>query len=107
MQVVDEQTDQTRADVRVAVLAARQHGVVSWRQLIDAGVGRGAIDHRVRVGWLHRMHRGVFAVGHPPLTREARWMGAVLACGDGAGLSHACATALWEIRPVHADPGSM
>ena len=45
------------------------------------------------------MHRGVFAVGHPPLTREARWMGAVLACGDGAGLSHACATALWEIRP--------
>ncbi len=26
-------------------------------------------------------------------------MGAALACGDGAGLSHACATALWEIRP--------
>ena len=26
-------------------------------------------------------------------------MGAVLACGDGAGLSYACATALWEVRP--------
>ena len=26
-------------------------------------------------------------------------MAAVLACGDDAGLSHACATALWEIRP--------
>jgi hypothetical protein len=83
----------------VALLAARQHGVVSWRQLIEAGLRRGAIEHRIRVGWLHRMHRGVFAVGHPPLTREARWMGAVLACGEGAGLSHACATALWEIRP--------
>ena len=81
------------------MLAARQHGVVSWPQLMDAGVGRGAIEHRVRVGRLHRIHRGVFAVGHRPLTREARWMAAVLACGDGAGLSHACATAHWEIRP--------
>lgn len=97
--MVDEQTDQTRPDARIAVLAAQQHGVVRWDQLIDAGFGRGAIDHRVRIGWLHRMHRGVFAVGHRPLTREARWMGAVLACGDGAGLSHAGATALWEIRP--------
>ncbi|MEA2144327.1 MAG: hypothetical protein QOI64_2757 [Solirubrobacteraceae bacterium] len=96
--MVDEHIDQPRADVRIAQLAARQHGVVSWRQLLDAGVGRGAIDHRVRSGWLHRMHRGVFAVGHPPLTREARWMGAVLACGEGAGLSHGCATALWDIR---------
>lgn len=95
---VDEQTDQARPDFRIAKLAARQHGVVSWRQLVDAGLGRGAIDHRVRNGQLHRMHRGVFAVGHPPLTREARWMGAVLACGDEAGLSHASATALWEIR---------
>jgi hypothetical protein len=25
-------------------------------------------------------------------------MGAVLACGEGAGLSHGCATALWDIR---------
>lgn len=97
--MVDAQTDQARPDLRIAALAARQHGVVSWHQLIDAGFGRGAIDHRVRIGWLHRMHRGVYAVGHRPLTREARWMGAVLACGDGAGLSFACATALWEIRP--------
>jgi hypothetical protein len=97
--VVDEHADQSGPDACIAVLAARQHGVVSWRQLIEAGFGRGAIDHRCRIGWLHRIHRGVFAVGHPPLTREARWMGAALACGDGAGLSHACATALWEIRP--------
>ena len=98
MHVVDAQLDQHRADAVVAADAARQHGVVSRRQLIDAGLGRGAIEHRARIGWLHRVHRGVYAVGHPPLTRQARWMAAVLACGEDAGLSHVCATALWEIR---------
>lgn len=83
----------------VALRAARQLGVVSYRQLIEDGLSPRAIEHRARVGWLHRVHRGVYAVGHPPLTREAKWMAAVLACGDDAGLSHACATALWEIRP--------
>jgi very-short-patch-repair endonuclease len=42
------------------------------------------------------MH-GVYAVGWPNLTRERRWMAAVLACGDGAMLSHHSAAALWEI----------
>ena len=99
MHVVHAELAQPDADAVIAEHAARQHGVVSRRQLVDAGLGRGALEHRLRIGWLHRMHRGVFAVGHPPLTREARWMGAVLACGEGAGLSHACATALWEMRP--------
>ena len=97
--MVHVQVDQPRPDAVIAALAARQYGVVSRRQLVDAGLTRGAIEHRLRIGWLHRVYRGVYAVGHPPLMREARWMGAVLACGDDAGLSHACATALWEIRP--------
>ena len=95
------QLDQPNPDAAIAEVAARQHGVVSRWQLDHAGLGPNAIARRVRIGWLHRMHRGVFAVGHPPLTREARWMGAVLACGDGAGISHACATALWEVRPYN------
>lgn len=99
MHVVHAESAQPHADAVIAAHAARQHGVVTRRQLIDAGLGRGAIEHRLRSGWLHRMYRCVFAVGHPPLTREARWMSAVLVHGDGAGLSHACATALWEIRP--------
>jgi hypothetical protein len=96
---VGAHVDQPGPDAAVATLAARQHGVVCRLQLVEAGLGRRAIDHRVRIGWLHRMHRGVYAVGHRPLTRDARWMGAALACGDGAGLSHACAAALWEVRP--------
>ena len=41
--------------------------------------------------------RGVYAVGHTAITRQGRWMGAVLASGHGAVLSHQSATALWGI----------
>lgn len=45
------------------------------------------------------LHRGVYStVGGRLLTRHGRWMGAVLACGRGAVLSHFSAAALWGIR---------
>ncbi len=43
--------------------------------------------------------RGVYAVGRPELTLHGRWMAAVLACGQGAILSHGSAAALWGILP--------
>lgn len=43
------------------------------------------------------MHRGVYAVGHLGLTRNGCFMAAVLACGDGAALSHFSAAVLWGI----------
>jgi hypothetical protein len=45
------------------------------------------------------MHTGVYAVGHTVLTRNGRWMAAVLACGPGAVLSHRDAAALHGLRP--------
>jgi predicted transcriptional regulator of viral defense system len=51
----------------------------------------------VAKGHLHRVHPGIYAVGHPCLTYEARWMAAVLACGDGAVLSHLDAAVLWKV----------
>jgi very-short-patch-repair endonuclease len=98
---VGAQLDQVNPDAAIAEIAARQHGVVSRKQLAHVGLGPKAIDRRVRIGSLHRMHRGVYSIGYRPLTREARWMGAVLGHGDDAALSHACATALWEIRPYN------
>jgi very-short-patch-repair endonuclease len=86
----------------VAAIAARQHGVITYAQLLRAGLGRGAIAWRVREGWLHRIHRGVYAVGRAALTAEGRWLAAVLACGDGAVLSHRSAAALWGLRPSRA-----
>jgi len=41
--------------------------------------------------------RGIYAVGWPGLDRERRWMAAILACGQGAALSHHSAAALWGI----------
>lgn len=56
------------------------------------------MHRRVAGGRLHRVHQGVYAVGHPLLTQRGRWMAAVLACGPEAVLSHRSAAALWELR---------
>jgi len=81
----------------LVALAVRQHGVVSRRQLEALGLGRGAIAARVRREGLHRVHRGVYAVGLPTLTRKGRFMAAVLAGGPGAVLSHRSAADLWGL----------
>src|SRR4051812_16149790 len=86
-------------DFAIAVLAERQHGVVGHLQLVALGLSRQAINWRVRAGRLHRVHQGVYAVGHRRLTQRGRWMAAVLAGGDGAVLSHRSAAALWQLLP--------
>ena len=78
--------------------AGRQHGVVALEQLIEIGLSASAVRSRVATGRLHRVHRGVFVVDPAPLTGKGRWMAAVLACGDGAVLSHRSAAALWGLR---------
>jgi very-short-patch-repair endonuclease len=88
-------------DAAIARIAARQHGVITAKQLATAGLGRSAITERVQRGRLHRIHRGVYAVGHKALGWHGRWMAAVLACGDSAVLSHGSAAALWGLlRPL-------
>ncbi len=89
-------------DTLIAQVAESQHGVISLRQLRGAGLAIGAINARARSGRLHRLHTGVFAVGHRRLSREGRWMAAVLALGDGAVLSHVSAAALWGLRASSA-----
>jgi hypothetical protein len=91
-----------RTDEALAALAGRQYGVVARRQLRELGLSDGAIAHRLAAGRLHRVHHGVYAVGHTMLVRRGRLMAAVLACGDGAVLSHAAAGALWELRASEA-----
>jgi very-short-patch-repair endonuclease len=90
-----------RSDRVIARIAARQHGVVTTAQLNDAGIDKDGIARRLRAGHLHRLHRGVYAVGHTKLTFEGRCVAAVLALGDGATVSHRSAAALWRMLPPH------
>jgi predicted transcriptional regulator of viral defense system len=92
-------------DRAVAELAARQHGVVARQQLRALGLSESAISRRVAAARLHRLHAGVYAVGHPLLGARGRWLAAVLACGPDAALSHASAGALWEMRRI--DPATI
>ena len=94
-------TDQKLAD-SAWMLAAKQHGVITRRQLLELGLSAQSIQHRLARGRLHRIHRGVYAVGRAALDQEGHWIAAVLACGRGAALSYESAAALWGIGPLSA-----
>jgi very-short-patch-repair endonuclease len=88
-------------DSRIAQIARLQHGTVTTAQLVETGLTKSAISKRSQRGRLHRIHRGVYAVGHGGLDKEANWMAAVLACGPGAVLSHGAAAVHWGLlRPL-------
>lgn len=81
----------------LAALADRQHGVVSRRQLLDAGLGPRAIRRRLDGGRLFPLHRDVYAFGREQVSQHGKWLGAVLAGGETALLSHRSAASLWGL----------
>ncbi len=84
-------------DLLIAETADRHHGNITGAQLARVGLSRGQIAYRVKIGRLHRVHCGVYAVGRPPRTALEHASAAVLACGPGAALSHRSALALWGL----------
>ena len=96
---------------RLAKLASRAHGVVTRAQLLRAGISRSEIEERLKSGALLREYRGVYRVGHQAPSTEARYMAAVLACGQGALLAGRAAAYLLGIlkgrppAPEVATPG--
>jgi hypothetical protein len=81
----------------VAEFASREHGVVALWEPLDLGLSRTGVKRWVAEGGLHRLYRGVYAVGHTVLTENGRWLAAVKACGPGAVLSHISAALLWNL----------
>jgi hypothetical protein len=86
-------------------MARRQHGVVSIRQLEGPlGVSQRSVARAVDSGRLHRVHRGVYAVGHVDLSVRGECLAAVLAVGPGALLSYYSAGWLWGLRAGSPKP---
>lgn len=82
---------------KIADLAARQHGVVSVGQMAELGLSKDQIFWEASIGRLHRIHQGVYAVGHRALSRQGKCLAAVLSCDHGSLLSHRSAAWLWGL----------
>lgn len=90
-------------DPAAGLVARRGLPVATYGELRAAGLSRAAIRHRVRRGWLHRRHRGVYFIGSPDPPRPAPELAAVLACSDGSAVSHFAAGRAW--RALEAEGG--
>ncbi|KAA0273329.1 MAG: DUF559 domain-containing protein [Acidobacteria bacterium] len=91
-------------DTEIAEIARQQHGVVSSTQLEDLGLGGRAVRKRCSAGRLHRIHRGIYAVGHSRLTIQGYRMAAVLFGGPGTVLGHRAAGSEWDLRHWRGAP---
>lgn len=81
-----EHLDGTQARI-LREIATREHGVVTRREALAAGVSRPQLRHRLDNGTLLWVHPGVYRLGHVAPSVEATYLAAVRACGDGALLT--------------------
>lgn len=65
-------------DHAISTLADGQQGVITHRQLTEAGVDSDEILDRLSAGDLRSLHPGVYGVGDRPVTAQGRWTAAIL-----------------------------
>lgn len=71
-----------------------QFGVISLEQARGLGISRGAIRSQLAAGRWTSLSPGVFFAVNGQPGQRSRWWAALLACGDGAVLSHCTAAEL-------------
>lgn len=86
----------------LAATAKSQSGVVNRAQLESVGVSDSALSRWVAARRLHRIHPGVYALGHSALSLRGRLWAALLYAGTGAAFSHTTAAWLWAL--IEAEP---
>jgi hypothetical protein len=89
-----DETPARRAErlARISVPASTQQGLVTRRQLRDAGWSSHQVDHEIRYGRWASHSTTVVALQTGPLSAEQLpWLG-VLHAGSGSALTHATAT---------------
>jgi predicted transcriptional regulator of viral defense system len=86
-------------DAIINEVAARQHGVATRAQLLEAGVSLHVVDARVRRGRLLRVHQATYRVASQEPTIRTLAMAAVLATAGPerahVAISHVGAAVLW------------
>jgi very-short-patch-repair endonuclease len=97
-------TQSSTVERKLARMASAAHGVVTRRELLREGITARQIGWRLRKGALIAEFPGVYRVGHRAPSREARYLAAVRACGEGAVLSGRAAAHLWGLLPKSAVP---
>jgi very-short-patch-repair endonuclease len=90
------------AEAIAARVAARQQGMITTEQLLNAGLKKQAITRCVASEWLIRRHQGVYQLGVfcGPFGAEAA---VLLACGPDAVISHRTAAGLWRLLERNGD----
>jgi very-short-patch-repair endonuclease len=89
---------------QVAATAARQDGVVSRRQLVDAGVREWSVPRRVRTGLLVPLGPETYRIAGAPESWRGRLRAALLELGDEAAISHRAAAAVHGFDGYPATP---
>ncbi|MGH3123912.1 MAG: type IV toxin-antitoxin system AbiEi family antitoxin domain-containing protein [Streptosporangiaceae bacterium] len=82
-------------------LVELQHGVISRRQALDAGIGAATVRSMLHSGRWVPVHRGVYLIHTGAPDREATFWSALLRAGRQAMLSHYTAaevTGLTRVR---------
>jgi very-short-patch-repair endonuclease len=90
-----ERTEES-VDERIARIAARQHGLITRKQVVGAGASSGTIRWRVRAGRWHRIASlpGAYRIAGTPVTWRQRAIAGCLYLGAQATLSFRAAAAL-------------
>jgi hypothetical protein len=85
-------------DATIQRVAARRSGVLTRPELESLGLSTDQIKRRLRGGLLLRLQPGVYAVPASPSSFDQRVVGAWLAAGVGAAVSHRSAARRWGLR---------
>jgi very-short-patch-repair endonuclease len=80
-------------------IAGEQDNVITVRQAIAAGLGRGAIAARCRTGRMQRLHQNVLLIGPAPPSFSALARAATMAVGAGCAVALDPASVLLRLRP--------
>jgi very-short-patch-repair endonuclease len=89
---------------RMDALAAKQHGVLTYRQGLEVGLTPGAVAYWASTGRIVRVARGIYRVAGAASTPEQRLTVALLAAGPDSAASHETGAALHRVPGFEVEP---